>query len=323
MSGIEAAIAHGAGEATITTECGRDGWMRRMLANGQSLLPVAGIIIGVAGTLMALGLIIAALLHDGVASLQLVASGSMAFWIAFAASLLVEPVAEYCILRRLLGTGRETLPPLMRKQSLNALLFGYAGDTYFMGWLQRRTGSAGEAVSLGCDLAIASALVNNIATIALMLLVWEPLQSAAGTRFEGWTAAGAVALIAVPLLLTAWRGLRRPAQGLATILVFQMVRTVIATLLVAATWHLALPAVPLLSWLMLLAARMAVSRLPILPNKDLAFAALVPLFMQANERIGPMIAAVALLTLVAQSAVILPGPVIAMTRRLRARPALA
>lgn len=292
------------------------GWLAQFRAP-QALLPMAGLLLGIAGTVMALALIAGMLWREGTEPLLILADASPVFWLVFVAGLLVEPVIDYVILRRIVGLGRETLPPLVRKQSLNALLFGYAGDTYFMGWLQPRLGSASRAIGLGCDLAIASALVNSLATLGMLLLVWEPLQGALGARIEGWSAVGAGSLIAVPMALTAWRGLKRPGRELAMILAFQALRTVVATLMIAAMWHLALPAVPLLSWMMLLAARMAVSRLPIVPNKDLAFAALVPLFGHAHGAVGPMIAAVALLTLVAQAALAIPGPLLALRHRRR------
>ncbi|MFT3964765.1 MAG: hypothetical protein QM690_02640 [Sphingobium sp.] len=283
-------------------EEGFGGSLRARLRRLQGPL-VGGL--GVALSLAALAVIVAELHEQGMAPLLMLGQAGPAFWIVFVAGLMVEPFTEYSILRRLIGAGRDVFPPLVRKQALNNLLIGYAGDTYFAAWLQQHIGNARKAFATVCDLAIISALVNNIATVILLILVWQPVQKLAGARLDGWTMAVAGALIAVPVVLAAWRRVRTPDGGMGTILAFQTGRTLLCTALVGLTWHLALPEVPLLSWMLLMAARMVVSRLPIVPNKDLAFAGIVSLFMGPDSRIAPMVAAVALLTLVAHGVAML------------------
>ncbi|MCE7796373.1 hypothetical protein LWE61_07335 [Sphingobium sufflavum] len=287
------------------------GFGRRAFARLHAMQSVIVLILGVGGTLLALGLVVHELWDRELTPLVALARSGMAFWAAFIAMLLIEPVCDYAILRRLLGTGAETLAPLVRKQSLNALLFGYAGDTYFLTWLQKRTGDARAAFALVCDMTIGSALVNNLATLVMLVVMWRPVTALAGGRIDGWTLAVAVALVGVPILLIGVRRRALPSEGLPTILAFQTLRTVLATVLAAATWHFALPSVPMLSWLLLLTGRMIVSRLPIIPNKDLAFAGIVAIMLGPNEQVVPVIAGVALMTLVAQAVMIavaaLPG----------------
>ncbi|HEX7857240.1 MAG TPA: hypothetical protein VF503_26460 [Sphingobium sp.] len=298
MAGILTAPENGSEGAS------ESGTIRRGIAGLRRAQGPIGSGLGIALSLASLAVILGELREQGMAPLAMLAQSGAAFWIVFTTGLLVEPVTEYCILRRLLGAGRELFPPLVRKQALNNLLFGYAGDTYLAAWLQQHIGNTRKAITTVCDLAIASALVNNAATVILLILVWQPVQKLAGAHLDGWTMAAAVALVAVPVLLVAWRRVRAPEGSMGTILAFQSGRTVVATLLVALTWHFALPEVSLLSWMLLMAARMVVSRLPIVPNKDLAFAGIVSLFMGADSRIAPMVAAVALLTFVAQGVLI-------------------
>ncbi|HEX7873730.1 MAG TPA: hypothetical protein VF475_12505 [Sphingobium sp.] len=278
----------------------QDGLLRRCRAGLQRAQGPIAAGLGVALSLAALAVVIAELRDQGMAPLRMLAQAGPAFWILFIAGLLVEPVTEYAILRRLIGAERDVFPPLVRKQALNNLLFGYAGDTYLAAWLRQHIGDTRKAFATVCDLAIVSALVNNIATIILLILVWQPIQTLAGARFDGWTMAVAAALVAIPITLIAWRRVRTPDGRMGTILAFQTGRTIIATALVALTWHFALPDVSLLSWALLMAGRMVVSRLPIVPNKDLAFAGIVALFAGADSRIAPMIAGIALLSLIAQ-----------------------
>lgn len=287
----------------------------RMLASLQHLQPAAAMVLGVAGTLVALALVVHELWHRELTPLLLLATSGGAFWVAFAASLLVEPLSDYAILRRLLGTGAETLPPLIRKQSLNAVLFGYAGDTYFLAWLQKRIGNARAAFGMVCDMTIVSALVNNIAAVVMLDLMWRPIRSLAGAQINGWTMTAAAALVAVPLVLIGVRYKKLPGAGLPTILAFLGLRTIAANVLLALTWHCALPSVPLMSWLLLLTGRMVVSRLPIVPNKDIAFAGFVAIFLGPNEQIVPVIAGVALLTLAAHAILIVMAPLFVLPHR--------
>lgn len=261
--------------------------------------------LGLLLSMAALAVVVAEVREQGMAPLLALLGAGPAFWIAFSACLLVEPLTDYAVMRRQPGVGPEVLAPLVRKQALNNLVFGYAGDTYFAAWLRRHTGDTRRAFAMVCDLAIGSALANNAATLLLLAIVWGPVQKLAGARLDGWTLAAAGALIAVPAVLAVWRRARAPEGGMGLILAFQCARTAAATVLVALVWHFALPEVTLGAWLLLMAARMVVSRLPVVPNKDLAFAGLVSLFMGGDDRIAPMVAAVALLTLVAHGLLML------------------
>ncbi|CAN5245042.1 hypothetical protein BH10PSE13_BH10PSE13_20470 [soil metagenome] len=287
----------------------------RMLAEILRLQPAIGKVLGVGGTLVALGLVIHELSHQELTPLTLLAGSGFGFWAALITSLMVEPVTDYFILRRLLGSGIETLAPLVHKQSLNALLFGYAGDSFFVGWLRRHVGNARSALGLVCDMAIVSALINNVAALGMLFLMWRPIQSLSGVRIDGRALFLASTLVAVPLILMVIRRKKLPGAGLPVILAYKSLRTVIATILVALTWHYAMPAVPLLSWLLLMTGRMIVSRLPIVPNKDLAFAGCAAIFLGPNDQVVPVIAGIALITLGVQAAMITLVPLFLMPRK--------
>jgi len=289
---------------------------RRVIADLRRFQPLIVSVVGGIATVGAL----AVALHQfsqqgaGVPMVTLVSSG-LGFWVAFVAMMLVEPLAGCWIVRHRLGIGTESLGPLLRKQALNMLLFSCAGDTLFLAWLEKRLGDAKAAFALVCDMAIISALVNNIATLGLLFLMREPLQALAGARIDDRAVALAVALAAIPLVLMTLRQRLMRSVGVTTMVVALGARTIVHSLLSIATWHFALPQVPLQSWLMLIAARMIFSRLPILPNKDLAFAAAVAILLGPTEQIGSAIAGVALLTLAADALMLLVVPSISLSRR--------
>jgi len=301
VAGLESAPENGGG--------------RSMMAALWQMREAIAVILGVASTMVALGLVIHELWDRELTPLTMLATSGVSFWAALIASLLVEPATDCYLLRRLLGTGIETLAPLLHKQSLNALLFGYAGDTLLAGWLRRHVGNARGALVVVCDMAIVSALVNNVAALAMLALLWRPIRAISDIRIDGWTTSLAAALVAVPLILMMLRRSKLPGSNFTTIFVVKSVRTVVASILVALTWHYALPGVPLLSWLMLLTGRMVVSRLPIIPNKDLAFAGVVSLFLGSNDQVVSMIAGVALLMLAVQAIMIAFAPFAIFPRR--------
>ena len=280
-------------------------WYQRLLVDFRRLQPTIIAILGLAATLASLAFVGAALRQQRLAPVLAIATSGFGFWTTFVACMVVEPLALCWMMHRLLGTGPETLPPLLRKQALNTLLFGYAGDTLFLAWLGRHIGNARAAVALVFDVAIVSALVNNAATLALLFVMRDRLQALAGAKLDGEVVLLAVAFAAIPLLMIGLRRQMMRSSGIPTIVAALGFRTIAYSLLVAATWHFAMPEVPMRSLLLLTTARMVVCRLPIIPNKDLAFAGSVALFLGPDEKIAAVIAGVALLTLVAELVLLL------------------
>ena len=62
-------------------------------------------------------------------------------------------------------------------------------------------------------------------------------------------------------------------------------------------WHLALPGVALQWWLLLATLRMLLSRLPLLPNKDIVFAGLAVFLIGHDAEIGALMTLMASLIL--------------------------
>ena len=275
--------------------------IKRVITEARSLQQRLVALLGLAATLAALGFMINRVSQQGSGPIIALIGSGFWFWVALIASVVTEPMAEYLIMRRLLGIGSETLAPLLRKQSLNTLLFSYAGDTLFLAWLQKHIGDTRVAFKFVCNLTISSAFVNNIITLGLLLLIWKPIQPVLSARIGDWPMLIAITLTMLPLVLMIWRCRTMPIGELGFLISALSVRTIAHCLLVALAWHLALPQVSLLSLLMLTTGRMVVSRLPIIPNKEIAFAALAATLLGSNQQIVPVIAGVALLTLVIEA----------------------
>jgi hypothetical protein len=73
-----------------------------------------------------------------------------------------------------------------------------------------------------------------------------------------------------------------PRTDLRIIFAKHIARIVVATALSALLWHLVLPQIPLVWWLLLATIRLLISRLPFVPNKDVVFAGLA-VFMLGHD----------------------------------------
>jgi hypothetical protein len=78
-----------------------------------------------------------------------------------------------------------------------------------------------------------------------------------------------------------------------------MTRIALAVLFAMCLWHLLLPAVAIGWWLALATLRMMLSRLPLLPNKDILFAGATMLLLGRAADVSAVIALMASLGIVA------------------------
>ncbi len=209
---------------------------------------------------------------------------STMFWLVFLASYLAAPASEWLIFHRLWGVGLRAFGALVRKLIYNELLLGYLGEVYFYAWARRRLKL--EAAPFGAvkDVTILSAVAGNVMTLLMLAAAW-PLASATelGLRSRAVVLSLTVVLISSMAALV-WRRqiFSLPRSDLRFIFAMHVGRIVVFAGLSALLWHLVLPAVPLVWWLLLVTIRLLISRLPFVPNKDVVFAGLA-VFMLGHE----------------------------------------
>jgi len=222
------------------------------------------------------------------------------FWIVFAISYLSAPAADWVIYRRLWRIPVSGFGALLRKLVGNELLVGYVGELYLYTWARRRTGMTSAPFGAIKDVAILSAMIANAVTLALVILAYPLL----GTLHLGLDTR--TLLISVSVIVatsTAILFLRKklfslPRRDLHFVARVHLVRIVMTTGLAALCWHLALPGVELQWWLLLATLRMLLSRLPLLPNKDIVFAGLAVFLIGRDAEIGALMTMMASLILV-------------------------
>ena len=224
---------------------------------------------------------------------------SAAFWLTFALYYAAPIVSEWAIFRRLWRIPPSGLVALTRKHIGNEVLLGYGGDVYFYIWARRRSQMVGAPFGAIKDVAILSAVVGNAATLAMMALAYPFLGELQwgldGTAFYLST----FMLVATSLaaLLFRRRLFSLPAGELRFVVGVHTLRILVTTALTGLMWHLVLPEVQLGWWVLLAALRLLLSRLPFLPDKDLAFAGLAVMAIGHDSEIAAVLTIVGTLVM--------------------------
>jgi hypothetical protein len=206
------------------------------------------------------------------------------FWAMFAAAYMAQPATEWVIFHRLWNLPGSAIWPLMRKQVGNEVLLGYIGEVYFYGWARRNTQLVAAPFGAIKDVTILSAMLGNLTTVVALVIGWPLLaELPAGLHMQALSGSvGVVIVTSLLVMLFRHRLFSLPRRDLWFVSALHLVRIAGGTILSAAMWHMLLPAVPLKSWVMLATLRLLVSRLPLIPNKELVFAGLALFLIGRN-----------------------------------------
>jgi len=218
----------------------------------------------------------------------------LAFWMAFALFYAAGPFADWVIFRKLWYIPFKGLAPLTRKLIGNELLFGYAGELYFYSWARRNAKIVGSPFGAIKDVAILSAVVGNVMTLAMTVVAYPLLRDLHLSGERALILSIAVVLgTSLATMLFRARLFSLPRRDLQLVFVIHVLRIFATTGLVAWMWHLALPQVPLSLWFFLSTLRLLVSRLPFIPNKDVVFAGLAIFLVGQDHAVVALMAAMA------------------------------
>ncbi len=229
------------------------------------------------------------------------------FWIALAAYYAAGPVSEWVIFHRLWALPVRGITALLRKMISNELLLGYLVEVYFYTWARKSANIATAPFGAIKDVAILSAVMGNIFTLLMVLAAlpfFDLLRIGANTSA---LAASAIIVLLSSLVMIVLRGrlFTLPPRELRFVALVHGVRIVAMMLLAACMWHLILPTVGWSWWLLLGTLRQLLSRLPLVPNKDVVFAGIASLLVGQDHEI---VAAMALMaTLLVATHVIVGG----------------
>ncbi|MBT2186958.1 hypothetical protein [Sphingobium nicotianae] len=229
---------------------------------------------------------------------------SPGFWLAFTFYFWGSPFIEWLIVRRLWQAPWSGFGAVLRKMIYNELVLSYLGDAYFFAWIRRELPHVAAPFAVVKDMAIISALMGSLGTLVAIAIVW-PLFPAFDRTGLGsplvlclavaLASGGAIAFFRKSLL-----SLSRPE--ILWIAGAFGVRIVGQSLCAVFMWWSLLPQVPLTTWIVLTAVRMVSARLPLVPSKDLAFAAAAVALVGPHTPVAPMIVLVTTLILLANVA---------------------
>ena len=255
--------------------------------------------VGAAISLAILAAVLLQLRSVNLAQVRALLPVSPLFWLVFVASYVSSPAADWIIYRRLWGMPARGFTALLRKLIGNELLLGYVGELYLYTWARRHTNMIAAPFVAIKDVSILSAMIANAVTIVLLVVAW-PLLGTLHLGIDGralFISVGIIVVISSGVLLFRKTLFGLPPADLRFVSVVHLVRIILTTGLAALCWHLVLPEVALSWWLMLATLRMLVSRLPLLPNKDIVFAGLAVFLIGHDADISALMAMMASIVL--------------------------
>lgn len=221
------------------------------------------------------------------------------FWLTLGALYFALPLSEFVIFRRLWGLPFSSFGALIRKRISNEILLGYSGEVYFYAWARSRAGLTTTPFGAIKDVSILSALVGNAVTLVMLLAAWPFAGSLDLGRYAGPTMGSAALIMAMSLviLLLGKRLFMLSRPELRFVFGIHLLRIILMTGASALLWHLALSDVPISYWLLLATLQLLVSRLPLIPNKDLLFATITVFLIGHDSQVTALMTMIASLTL--------------------------
>ena len=260
------------------------------------------------GPAISIGIVAAVLFQVGgvdFARIGAMLPSSPLFWAAFVACYMAQPASEWLIFRRLWRLPASGIVPLLRKQVGNEILLGYIGEVYFYGWARRHAEIVAAPFGALKDVTILSAMMGNIVTLAVLIAGWPTLAALPhGMHLHSLVASvGVIIVTSLAALLFRRRLFSLPRSALGVVAGLHFARIMLVLILSAAMWHVLLPQVALTTWILFATLRLLVSRLPLIPNKELVFAGLALLLIGRDSPTADAMTLIASLFLVAHLAV--------------------
>jgi hypothetical protein len=224
------------------------------------------------------------------------------FWGLFVVIYLQGPVFDWIIFRRLwhipFWSG---LAALLRKLVSNELILSYLGEAQFYAWARSRANLTAAPFGAIKDVAVLSALTGNAATVGMLVIAWPLIAS--GTLGvpvrSAFLSLSVVLAISCAILLFRKKLFSLNRRELWYITGLHLTRIGAFISMSALLWHIVLPDVSVGLWMVLGTLRMLVSRLPLLPNKDIVFAGIAVFLLGHDLEIANLMTMLAVLTMAA------------------------
>jgi hypothetical protein len=212
----------------------------------------------------------------GWAQIWIARPGAIGFYILLVLQFFLQPFGDYFVYRNLW----ERAPPMaviLKKRLLNTFMLDYSGEAYFYFWAQARLTLAPGLLVHGIkdsNLLSAGAGLAMVYVMLLMLLATGGLHIPAALSAHGWLyfLIGTVPLILCAGLVLGHRKLTALSRNqIAATFAIHFTRSLLVLAVEFGLWELSGVLPSAVACLQFVALRLVVTRLPLVPNKDLIF----------------------------------------------------
>lgn len=252
------------------------GWLARLSASPMGRL---GILLLRWGIPLALLVIIGRRLSElGWREIWTARPSNPGFYLLLVAQFFLQPFGDYFVYRNLWGgTNTPPMSVILRKRLMNTFMLDYSGEAYFFFWAQNKVKlSPGMLVHSIKDSNLLSggAGLAMVYIMLLMLLLTGGLALPAVVGAHAWLYAviGTVPLLLCIALVLGHRTFTALSRGqIGATFGIHFTRCLLVLAVEFGLWELsgALPSA--VACLQFVALRLVVTRLPLIPNKDLIF----------------------------------------------------
>lgn len=202
------------------------------------------------------------------------------YFILFLCIYLTLPLSEVAIFRSIWQVRSSAiLAASLKKRVLNKDILGYSGEVYLAVWGSKETGRPRREIAAEVkDSMILSIIVNNLWTAILLGTLFFSGQLSLLTGSERSTTALWVAGLILVVAALTWAGtrfrhtiFRLPGRDLVRVGLLHCARVVCVSAFQILQWKVVMPEVSTQTWFTFLAVSMVISRIPVLPSRDLLF----------------------------------------------------
>lgn len=166
----------------------------------------------------------------------------------------------------------------IKKRVFNKDVLGYSGELYLYVWARKRLGLPdGQILRTIRDNNIVSSVASTIVAVGVLWLFLSagqiPTTALLEHRNTILMVGGGVLLVILALVATKWRRyvFAMPAKLAGFAFSVHIIRLLVGNGLHVLQWHIILPDVPISVWITLVSVQIIVTRIPLLPSRDLIF----------------------------------------------------
>lgn len=240
------------------------------------------------------------------------------FWLLIPAPMLVGPVIEWIILRKLWKLPVAGIVPLINKQASNEIVMGYAGDVQFYLWARKNAPLKGSPFATLRDMSVLSALAGNITTLLLMLATYPALRAlVSGPLMTVAVAAIGIIVCSSLAIMVAQRRLfvfSMTRRAIFAVFALNIVRIGLTLLFNAMLWAMLVPSISIATIVALSTVRMMLSRVPFVPGKEVVFGGIALFLMADANALAHAVAVVATLVFLVNAVVCAAGGIGGLSR---------